>query len=66
MLLKLAQPRAKIVQKIFVITDYTGLDPEVSSSPGGDDLLNGLPVFGIDYAAYPRPRTFTLGLNAKF
>ena len=53
-------------QNLFVITDYTGLDPEVSSSPGGDDLLNGLPVFGIDYAAYPRPRTFTLGLNAKF
>lgn len=53
-------------QNLFVITDYSGLDPEVSSSPAGADLLNGLPVFGIDYAAYPRPRTFTLGLNAKF
>lgn len=53
-------------QNLFVITDYSGLDPEVSSSPAGGDLLNGLPVFGIDYAGYPRPRTFTFGLNAKF
>lgn len=53
-------------QNIFVITDYSGLDPEVSSSPAGADLLNGLPVFGIDYGAYPRPTTFTLGLNANF
>lgn len=53
-------------QNLFVITDYTGLDPEVSSSPAGADLLNGLPVFGIDYAAFPRPRTFTFGFNAKF
>jgi iron complex outermembrane receptor protein len=53
-------------QNLFVITDYSGLDPEVSSSPGGADLLNGLPVFGIDYTAFPRPRTFTLGFNAKF
>ena len=53
-------------QNLFVITDYTGLDPEVSSSPAGADLLNGLPVFGIDYASFPRPRTFTLGFNAKF
>ena len=53
-------------QNLFVITDYSGLDPEVSSSPAGGDLLNGLPVFGIDYGAYPRPTTFTLGLNANF
>jgi len=53
-------------QNLFVITDYTGLDPEVSSSPAGGDLLNGLPVAGIDYGAYPRPRTVTFGLNAKF
>tara|TARA_B110000503_G_scaffold53092_1_gene85310 strand:+ start:5629 stop:8742 length:3114 start_codon:yes stop_codon:yes gene_type:complete len=53
-------------QNLFVITDYSGLDPEVSSSPAGGDLLNGLPVFGIDYAGYPRPRTFTFGFNAKF
>ncbi|NND14905.1 MAG: SusC/RagA family TonB-linked outer membrane protein, partial [Eudoraea sp.] len=53
-------------QNLFVITDYTGLDPEVSTSPGGADLLNGLPIAGIDYTSFPRPRTYTLGLNAKF
>lgn len=53
-------------QNVFLITSYTGLDPEVSSSPANGDLLNGLPTAGIDYAAYPRPRTFTLGLNLSF
>lgn len=53
-------------QNLFVITDYSGLDPEVSSSPADFSLLNGLPTAGIDYGAYPRPRTFTFGLNASF
>ena len=60
-------------QNLFLITDYSGLDPEVSSSPanstrdsGALDLLNDLPTAGIDYTAYPRPRTFTLGLNLRF
>ncbi|HEU5291414.1 MAG TPA: SusC/RagA family TonB-linked outer membrane protein, partial [Cyclobacteriaceae bacterium] len=53
-------------QNLFVITDYSGLDPEVSSSPANYDLLNELPTAGIDYTAYPRPRTFTIGLNASF
>jgi hypothetical protein len=37
------------VQNVFVITKYPGLDPEV--------------VGGIDNNFYPRPRTYTLGLN---
>ncbi len=59
-------------QNLFVITDYSGLDPEASSSPAGapvgqaSGLLNGLPVLGIDYAAFPQPRTYTIGFNAKF
>ena len=53
-------------QNLFLITDYSGLDPEVSSNPASYSLLNGLPTAGIDYAAYPRPRTFTIGLNATF
>jgi len=48
-------------QNLFVITDYSGLDPEVSSSTGG-----ALPALGIDYGAYPNPRTITFGINAKF
>jgi TonB-dependent starch-binding outer membrane protein SusC len=53
-------------QNVFLITKYTGLDPEVSSSPAGYQLLNGLPTAGIDYGAYPKPRTFTIGLMAAF
>jgi iron complex outermembrane receptor protein len=53
-------------QNLFLITDYSGLDPEVSVQPGGGDLLNSLPTAGIDYTAFPRPTTVTLGLNATF
>ena len=48
-------------QNLFVITDYSGLDPEVSSRTD-----NGLPTLGIDYGAFPNPTTLTFGLNAKF
>jgi TonB-linked SusC/RagA family outer membrane protein len=40
------------VQNVFVITKYSGLDPEVAG--------------GVDYNVYPRPRTFLLGLNLDF
>ena len=49
-------------QNLFVITDYSGLDPEVNVNKA----LNGIPSLGIDYTAYPRARTFSLGLNATF
>ncbi|APU69632.1 MAG: SusC/RagA family TonB-linked outer membrane protein [Christiangramia sp.] len=49
-------------QNLFVITDYSGLDPEVNTQTP----LNNLPTAGIDYTSFPRPRTFTFGLNAKF
>jgi iron complex outermembrane receptor protein len=41
------------VQNLFFITKYSGLDPEIS----GD---------GIDKDLYPRPRSFTLGINLNF
>jgi hypothetical protein len=53
-------------QNLFLITQYTGLDPEVSSNPADYQLLNGLPTAGIDYGAYPKPRTYTLGVLATF
>ena len=53
-------------QNLFLIASYDGLDPEISSQPGAEDLLNRLPTAGIDYTAYPRPRVFTIGLNASF
>lgn len=39
-------------QNVFTVSKFDGLDPELSS--------------GIDYNLYPRPRTFTLGLNVGF
>lgn len=40
------------VQNAFVITDYSGIDPEHSN--------------GIDNNLYPRPRTFLFGLNITY
>ena len=51
-------------QNLFLITDYSGLDPEVTANTG--DLDSGVPSRGIDYGSYPRPRTFTFGINASF
>lgn len=44
------------VQNVFVITKYTGLDPEIVN-------FSTPPTQGIDNTIYPRPRTFTVGLN---
>ena len=49
-------------QNLFVITDYSGLDPEVDTPKS----LNNIPSAGIDYTSFPRARTFTFGLNATF
>ena len=49
-------------QNLFVITDYSGLDPEVNINKSRD----GVPSLGIDYTAYPRARTLTIGVNATF
>ncbi len=40
------------VQNVFIITKYTGLDPEIFG--------------GIDNNIYPRPRIFSLGANINF
>ncbi|WP_207535249.1 SusC/RagA family TonB-linked outer membrane protein [Desertivirga arenae] len=41
-----------IIQNVFTITKYKGLDPEVSG--------------GVDNSLYPRPRTFSIGLNLTY
>ncbi|KKK62665.1 hypothetical protein LCGC14_3002050, partial [marine sediment metagenome] len=38
-------------QNLFVITGYSGLDPEVSVVPATGDLLNGIPIAGVDYSS---------------
>ena len=52
-------------QNLFLITSYSGLDPEISSNTGSLNA-SSIPTAGIDYAPYPRARTFTLGVNARF
>jgi hypothetical protein len=47
-------------QNLHVWTDYSGFDPEVNSF-GGDARARG-----IDLGAYPRARSWTLGLNLTF
>ncbi|EIJ38271.1 TonB-linked outer membrane protein, SusC/RagA family [Galbibacter orientalis DSM 19592] len=47
------------VQNFFLATDYTGYDPEVSTY--GDAFAQGITFFD-----YPKPRTFTLGVNLTF
>jgi TonB-linked SusC/RagA family outer membrane protein len=49
-------------QNLFVITDFTGFDPEVNQ----DKNVDGVPSYGIEYTPYPTARTFTLGLNVSF
>jgi len=41
-----------MVQNVFTITNYTGVDPEVPN--------------GMDISFYPRPRTFSIGLGLHF
>lgn len=49
-------------QNLFVITDYSGQDPEVNINKS----IDGVPSLNIDYTSYPRARTFTIGVNASF
>ena len=41
-------------QNVFVITNYSGIDPEINSTDG------------VDRTFWPRPRTFSLRLNVNF
>ncbi len=51
---------------VFVITGYSGLDPEVSSANSANSSDVGLAARGIDYLTYPRARTITGGLRVVF
>jgi iron complex outermembrane receptor protein len=49
------------VQNVFTITNYSGLDPEVTDNDSDLTL-----TLGIDNVVYPRPRTVLVGANIKF
>ncbi|MEO5564508.1 MAG: SusC/RagA family TonB-linked outer membrane protein, partial [Chitinophagaceae bacterium] len=51
------------IQQAFVFTKYDGVNPEIST-----DLDGNLPsslLQGLDFSAYPVPRTFTFGVNVN-
>ncbi|MEJ7770242.1 MAG: SusC/RagA family TonB-linked outer membrane protein, partial [Chitinophagaceae bacterium] len=48
-------------QNILTFTKYTGYDPEVGNRTPGSSLTNG-----IDFAVYPQPKSFQIGLQASF
>lgn len=49
-------------QNLFVITNYSGYDPEVNQ----DSSVAGVQSFGIDKFAYPKAQTFVFGMNITF
>ena len=52
------------VYNVFTISGYSGLDPEVNA----DTELNkqAYPTTGLDWNAYPRARSFVVGVNLNF
>ena len=54
-------------QNLLTITDYSGLDPEVSYfGSGGQSTGDDNVVQGHDFGNYPNLRSITFGLNLKF
>jgi iron complex outermembrane receptor protein len=49
-------------QNLFVLTDYSGFDPEVNTGSTSGEIQ----TFGIDRFTYPRARTFLFSLNVSF
>ncbi len=49
-------------QNLFIITKYTGYDPEVNI----DRNIKGVSSYGIDFISYPKARSIIVGLNFSF
>jgi len=49
-------------QNLFTITDYSGFDPEVNVPSD----VGGIVGYGIDFANYPRARTYLGGIDIQF
>ncbi len=47
------------LQNLWVLTDYSGMDPEVST-------VHSTLTPGFDYSAYPRNKTYTFGVKIGF
>ena len=46
---------------LLTFTGYTGYDPEVDTSSKSNPMCPG-----IDYAAYPKSRSYVAGINVSF
>jgi TonB-linked SusC/RagA family outer membrane protein len=53
------------VQNLFIITKYTGYDPEVDTFNSGYGNNGGFSQ-NMDFFQYPRPRVWNLGLSLNF
>lgn len=51
------------IYNVFTLTGYSGLDPEVNTDPSKN---SSYPTLGLDWGAYPRARSFVVGLNVQF
>ncbi|MBP5345182.1 MAG: TonB-dependent receptor [Bacteroidales bacterium] len=49
---------------LFCLTGYSGMDPDVNTNPNAGN--DGFPTPNYDYNAYPKARTFTVGVNVTF
>jgi hypothetical protein len=49
-------------KNFFLITKYSGYDPEGSDSGNEGDALTP----NMDFYMYPRPTTYTFGVNVAF
>jgi hypothetical protein len=58
--LRLSKARVYVTgQNVFVITDYSGMDPELGNVQGNQQI-------NVDYAQYPQARTWTIGAQLSF
>ena len=51
-------------QNLFTISDYSGFDPEVGNrTPFGNNIAL---TNGIDFAVYPQPKSYLVGIQVNF
>ena len=49
-------------QNILTFTKYSGFDPEVGNRTVNTSSLTN----GVDYAVYPQPKGYQVGINVNF
>ncbi|GAA5221570.1 SusC/RagA family TonB-linked outer membrane protein [Membranihabitans marinus] len=53
-------------QNLFLMTDYSGGDPQVNNAGPNGGGASGAGTMGVDYYQVPARRSLSLGLNVKF